>query len=478
MTAGGKTPRFRGAVRRWGALIVACLLLALLAALDSHLKHAGGGAGFHPAGASCVVVSPDFPSFCAKVADTDAAARFLTETPRPFEAFELAVRKATGVRPTPLRWDVWMGPRFVWSRWNGTQGMCAHPGLLLRAVHAWRSLWGARPDAEGVYACAGQYYAWRDGFLLVSPSPEYVKAALDSPLVDQLHEGNDTSLLVQWNDGDLRVHPEPGLPVEGTLNLALQSTGASLRLADAWPDDALLTLSTPTPEDALRFWKTAVRPFETNATWTRCTHLFASLGRQWALGAPAEGWTGRIGEFSAAVTGVDITGTVPVPAWGVRMRPRVQESAQAEHPWLPVVAPLAPIDYAWEGRPGCVATLMGERAAICLAGDGATWLATSQPALMSELLASEIRETRAGADAMLTINWKSAGKTAETLLKKAGELEIIPEMNDQEADAYLGKYARSFAHLGRLRIIGRARDGVVAFEGTLAAPEEEGSAQP
>jgi len=97
---------------------------------------------------------------------------------------------------------------------------------------------------------------------------------------------------------------------------------------------------------------------------------------------------------------------------------------------------------------------------------------------MSELLASEIRETRAGADAMLTINWKSAGKTAETLLKKAGELEIIPEMNDQEADAYLGKYARSFAHLGRLRIIGRARGGVVAFEGTLAAPEEEGSAQP
>ncbi len=471
-------PRFHGAARRWGALVGVCLLLALLAAVDYHLKHAGDGAGFHPSGASCVLVSSDFPSFCAELADTDAAARFLSETPRPFEAFELAVRKATGVRPTPLRWAVWMGPRVVGARWHGSQGICAHPGLLLRAVHAWRFAWGARPDNFGVYACAGHFYAWRDGFLLVSSSPEYVNAALDSPQVDAVPEGNDNSLMVRWNGGDIRIHPQPGLPVDGTLNLPFQSTGEPLQLADAWPDDALLTLSTSTPEDALLFWKTAVRPFESNATYARCAHLVASLWQQWALGAPDEGWTGRIGEFSVAVTGVDALATVPVPAWGVRMRPRTQESVQAEHPWLPVLAPLAPIEYAWDGRPGCVATLMGERAAVCLAGDRATWLATSQPALMSELLAIEAREPHADADAMLTIHWKTAGKTAETLLKRAGELELIPEMNDQEADAYLGKYARSVAHLGRLRIIGRARDGVIAFEGTLVAPAEEGIAQP
>lgn len=51
-------------------------------------------------------------------------------------------------------------------------------------------------------------------------------------------------------------------------------------------------------------------------------------------------------------------------------------------------------------------------------------------------------------------------------------------MNDQEANAYLGKYARAFGRLGRLRIAGAPRGESLAFEGSLVSPEEEGDSWP
>ena len=172
MAATGEKARFRRFVRRWGILLGVCLALGVLAALDRHLKRADRPIGFHPADAACVAVSADFPSFCARLAASDAAERFMSETPRPFEAFELAVRKATGVRPTPLRWSVWLGPRLVWSRWNHTQGICVHPGLLLRLAHSLRVPAGRVPTPAAVFF-RRQFYAWRDRSLS-SPAPEFV----------------------------------------------------------------------------------------------------------------------------------------------------------------------------------------------------------------------------------------------------------------------------------------------------------------
>ncbi|MGI6461252.1 MAG: hypothetical protein ACOX5J_14390 [Candidatus Hydrogenedentales bacterium] len=479
MTAGMETPQFRRAARSWGALLAVCLLLTLLAAVDCRLKHSQASInGFHPSDASCVLFSSDFPSFCAKLAGTDAAARFLSETPRPFEAFELSVRKATGIRPTPLRWAAWLGPRFVWARWDGTHGLCVHPGLLLRVVHFWRTLWGARPDEAGLHACSGYYYAWRDGFLLLSSSSRYVRAALDAAPAGHVPTANDNGLRLVWEGGDLRVRPEADLPVEGSLNIAFQAVDVPALQKDPWPGTALLTLSTPTPGDALQIWDTALRPFKTSPVYARIAPLADSLWTQWSFGELAEDWADPIGEFSVALTDVDTTETFPVPVWGVRMRARSQEALQTEHPWLPVLAPLAPIDYAWAGRQGHIATVLGERAAASLASDGPFWLATSQSALMNELLALDARGQQSGAGVMFTLNWKTAGQIAETLIRKAGELELIPEMNDQEANAYLGKYARAFGRLGRLRIAGAPRGESLAFEGSLVSPEEEGDSWP
>ncbi|HOD51088.1 MAG TPA: hypothetical protein PLJ71_15435 [Candidatus Hydrogenedentes bacterium] len=477
MAATGEKARFRRFVRRWGILLGVCLALGVLAALDRHLKRADRPIGFHPADAACVAVSADFPSFCARLAASDAAERFMSETPRPFEAFELAVRKATGVRPTPLRWSVWLGPRLVWSRWNHTQGICVHPGLLLRLAHSLRVLGGARPNAGGLYSFAGQFYAWRDRFLIISPAPEYVRAALEaSPLDAASFDGSDR-LCMRWAGGTVQISPEPNIPVTGMLNTTLTPADDGLLLKDDWPETALFSLTTHSLADASDICRIARRPLENNSIYNCLAPLTGAVRDRWALESPAENWPTHVAECSLALMDVDTAGTVPIPEWGAMLR-RASSAGVSGHPWKPVIAPLAPVDYAWNGREGAIATLLGEKFAICLAEDGDRWLATSRQDLMNDLLATERAGARINADAALQINWDAVGRAAEKILRKAGELQLVPEMNAQEVDVYLGKYARSIARLGRLRIVAHVRHDGVAFEGTLVSPLEEVPARP
>ncbi len=471
MAAKREKTGFRGFGRRWGALIAVCLILAILAAVDYHIKHADPGIGFYPPGASCVILSSDFPAFCADLAATETADRFLAETPRPFDAFELAVRKTTGVRPTPLRWRVWLGPRLLYARWNGTHGICAHPGLLVRVAHSLRTLADAGSDADGVYTYAEHFYAWRNGYLLVSPSREYVMAALDAPPSDPPMQGKPNDLWVRWKDGAFKVSPETNVPVSGTLNIALSATGNPLVLSEAWPDTTLISLTTHTPGDAAAIWQTARFPIENMPIYSRLAPLAASVWEQWALDSPGEDWARRVDECSFALTGINTTATLPIPEWGVMLRASSTDR-MSDHPWETAIAPLAPIEYAWEGRPGLVATLLGEEMAVCLANDGGLWLAASQQHLMNDLLATTEPGHQTQADAILEIDWHTAGKTAENLVRMAGEWELVSEMNAQEADAFLGKYARSVARMGRLRILAHAQDSGVDFQGSLASPED------
>lgn len=473
----GEQSAFRRFLRRWGLLFSAIALLALLSALDHGLKHAGDGLGFHPNNASCIVTSADFPSFCGALAATDAADRFTAETPRPFDAFELAVRKATGVRPTPLRWRVWLGPRMVWSRWNGTYGLCVHPGLLMRAVCVYDTLKGEPTGSNGLSDWAGFHYAWRDGFLILSPSATYIEAALEGPLVDKKQETSPRELALRWDQNEIRVSPEPRIPIHGTLYIATQTSETPLRLSGRWPDDSLFSLTTHHPEDTLALWRMIHEPLKTMADYNRLSALASSVWKQWRLAPPSEDWKTHVEEFSIALMALDTTETIPIPEWGVMMRtPNVDQIL--EHPWAPAIATLSPIEYAWEGHTGLLATLLGEKAAICLAQDGDRWLAASRRDRMSELLDIPQPNLDVEADMQLEINWEATGRTAEILLRKAGEHELIPEMNAQEVDTYLGKYARSLARMGRLRISGKANDGRLVFSGTLVSPEEEGNNTP
>ena len=476
-TTKGERTGFRGAARRWGALCAVCALIALFAVADHRVKRAGDGLGFHPSGAGCVVVSQNFPSFCARVAATDAAARFTEETPRPFDAFELAVRKATGIRPTPLRWRVWLGPRFVWAHWEDTHGLCAHPGLLLRGVHALRTVFGARADANGLYTFAGYYYAWRDGFLIVSPDSEYVKQSLDAVLVKMPPEAGSRDLHVQWADGTFWISPEEDLPIAGRLDVILESSTTMLNITEAWPNTALASITTHTHEDALALWKTVANVLETSHLYSEAASVASALWQHWALDPLEPDWDQDVAEFSAALLDVDVSGTLPIPDWGV-MFAATAENASSTHPWAPAIAPLSPIEYAWDNRPGLVATLLGERFAVCLARDNDRWLATSREPLMSNLLGAGHAADAVAADAVLEVNWQTVGERAERMLRRLGELELIPEMSAREVDVYLGKYARSFARMGRLRLEARAQETGLAFAGTLVSPEEEGDDRP
>jgi len=474
MAKKGERRAFHRFLRRWGLLLSAIAVLAVLFALDYGLKGVGEGLGFHPQDASRVVASADFPSFCKKLAATDAAARFTAETPRPFDRFELAVRKATGVRPTPLRWRVWLGPRMVWSRWNGTYGMSVHPGILMRVVHLYQALKGSKTSQNGLSHYAAYHYAWRDGYLIFSPSKEYVLAALEAPLVERDEGLPPQELAIRWDQGEILISPEPGIPIHGTLDIAVQTSKTPLLLAGGWPGNSILSLTTHSPDDTVALWRVVHEPLKTMTASDRLSSFASFVWEQWQLEPPSEGWKQHVEEFSVALMALDTTETIPLPEWGVMMRaPKADEIRQ--HPWAPAVAPLSP---PWEGRPGLIATLLGEKVAICLAQDGDRWLTVSRQDRMSELLAIRSSEPDVEADILLEINWEAAGRTAEILLRMAAEQELIPEMNPQEVDAYLAKYARSVARMGRLRITGKANENRLVLSGILVSPEEEASNTP
>ncbi|MFO7974598.1 MAG: hypothetical protein R6V12_08185 [Candidatus Hydrogenedentota bacterium] len=471
MAARGNKTRLRGLARRWGALLVVFLFFLVFVLIDKRVKHSGDTMGFCPSEAACAVLSTDFPAFCSKLAATDAAERFMAKTPRPFDSFELAVRKATGVRPTPLRWSIWLGPRFVASRWNNAYGVCVHPGLVLRLVHTLRTLCGARPNGQGLHTFAEHYYAWREGFLIVSASPDYVLAAMESPPLEALSLDNEPRLCVRWPDGTIQISAEESIPVKGMLDVDLNA-GGTLSLHQAWPESTFFSVTAHNAEDTLRLWEIAQRSLQKTPLYQELVPVARTLWKHWALDAPPENWSSHVAEFSAAFMGIDTRQTFPVPEWAAMMRPTSLDGP-FQHPWESVIAPLAPIDYAWEGRQGVIATLLGEKFAVCLAKDNERWMATSQRELMTHLLAVDPPRLETDADVVLQVNWQAMGRKAEELLRKAGELELIPEMNVQGADVYLGKYARSVAELGRLEIFGEATESGLAFRGTLVSHEDE-----
>jgi hypothetical protein len=219
------------------------------------------------------------------------------------------------------------------------------------------------------------------------------------------------------------------------------------------------------------------RPLTETKTWDIATGVAGVVWRAWDLEMPSERRGMETAEFSMALLRLDTASALPIPELGCIMRP-AEPQRNTEHPFHEVLASMDPVDYAWDGRPGAIATVLGEEVALCLCEDRGRWLATTRESAMAEMLEHGASAPPVDADAVLAVNWRELGGVLGALLQKCGRLQLLPEMNAQEVDAYLGKYARSMAQLGNLRITGKITKVGLMFSGTLVAPEAEGDRQP
>ena len=166
-----------------GALALLVLALVLAAYLvDRHLK-AWPGTGFTLTD-SLNAGSSNLPALWEHLLQTDAGAGVSKALSREIADLERDVRIATGIRPTPARWSLWLGERMVYSQRDTYKLLCLRPGVLLRAALAL----GVAPKGNDALPID---YAWHEGYLLVSlgqretaplaPATEVPAAAFDAP---------------------------------------------------------------------------------------------------------------------------------------------------------------------------------------------------------------------------------------------------------------------------------------------------------
>ncbi|NIA12890.1 MAG: hypothetical protein GWP08_02325 [Nitrospiraceae bacterium] len=471
------------ALRPWRALLGALVLVVVLGSIDARMKTPPAGAGregFCPGSARWTAAAADFGWVCKALEQSDAGARVADELSGQLAACRLAVRKTTGIRPTALRWRVWMGHRLLASVSDEGVGVCVRPGLLMRVASAAHRLVAQRDDPDGIRTYAGMFYAWREGFLIFSPSREYVAASLASEPLKLAHAPAGDALRVQWHGERpwlLRLLPRDGWPVSGWMTGTIARRTTPLSLPEAWPDPPIMSVTASRCSGlaaVLSTTRAALGHILTEAFGENphaidlngAARLLDVIAGPWSLDPLPDGWDTSVDECSLALLGLDTAETIPVPELALVMR--CAEPVAGDHPLTPWVSGDTAIDYEWDARPGVLAPWVGEKLTLCLGRSGNDWLTGSQEPVMAALNGRLNEAPPVAADAAVRVDWASLAECVEDLLRTAAELELVPRMNTADVEKMVLPFVRAVGVLGHLKIEAKDEGDRLAFEGLLA----------
>ena len=452
----------------------ALVALACFGWLDARKRQEAPSQGYCPASARWVVLADDFSALWGATAKTDAVARLREEWPRPLDNLELAIRKATGIRPTPSRWRLWMGNRFLLAGAPEGTGICVYPGLLTRAADLVLRV-VARSDAHGpgIRRFGDLHYAWKDGFLIASRSRDYVVACFEGPSPDLGAPAEADEIRILWRgtrEGEFRIRAGHDLPVEARIRTEAAPRSGPLTLPDAWPEPPVLSITASKWRDLQSLLAFVEEPFQENGAWRRAKHVAEVMWQRWDLSPLEPGWDETVDECSLAVTNIDWSETLSAPDLALVLR--CEDPVAGAHPLGPLFGPCEPIPYEWHREPGVLAPLLGEEAAICLSRSGRDWVATSREPLMDALAGALNAEQETNADLAIRLRWDVIGESADYLIKAMSEAELIPHRNRADVAVDLLPIARGLGRLGQAELDGKADGEWLAFEGILAGPFE------
>lgn len=201
-------PPSRRPYLRVAIAVVVLLLGAALYIADARLKH-WPGPGLRLAN-SMLVSADNWPAFWGGLLQTEAGHGVSEALSRQIGAVDRDIRLATGIRPTPLRWSVWLGNRAVYSQRSDVSMLCVRPGLLFRACQA-LGIAPARNPGGLVN------FAWQDGYLLVFFAPNMADGIEPAPDLSA-PKNSPPSIVFQLPDvpapTSIRITASEDLPVE------------------------------------------------------------------------------------------------------------------------------------------------------------------------------------------------------------------------------------------------------------------------
>jgi hypothetical protein len=470
--------RWRKRARRgWALLASAAGVAVAVLWLDQELKRAPH-AGFRPDDATITATAASLPGVLAALEYSHMGQALFSAWPDPVAAAERAVRLATGIRPTPRRCHLWLGETALAGMGPSGAGLCVRPGVALHIAHLLNRLWRSR-ESSGCFRHGAFYYDWRDGFLIVSLDPGYVRAARGAaPLAWPVRLAYD-EMHVAWTGdppGSLILGAATGLRISGSLAWSATPRSQALTLAMAWPEAPLAMAAASNPQElttAARIaWQHAapllemLQPAWTQALLTRARPVL----QRWNLDALPQDWAERADECAVALYGGGTeTGTERIAAALVLRAPF---RASPPHPLSALLTHGEAKRYQWGGAAGEVQPWLGPEAMLCLADYGPDWLATSHPTLMTKLAGNMADSTGVAADLVIELDWAGLAAWALHLAREAAAYDLLPGLNTRDVQDVLGPPMSVLAELGRLQIAGRARAGELRLRGHLALPSD------
>jgi hypothetical protein len=463
--------KLRSSIWRYRAAIAGLAILGGFAILDHRILNSAPRYGVRPADAQWVLSTGDFPTFWRGLEQGDVFARIEEDWPRPQEDLELAVRLATGIRPTPVRWRLWLGERLTVAQSIDGLGCSVYPGLLLRTASHVAHLFGHRPDEAGIAEMNGIFYTWRDGFLVFSRDRSYVVACIENGDTSPLRSGADESIALHWtgpHEGYMRALRGPGVPVEGRLKIALNDGSRPLSVTNAWPDTPVASVTTRTAADLQTLGAAASNVLGAFRPWEKTKSAAREAFAHWGLQALPEGWDKSTAQFGLALHGADTTGFVPIPDLSLVMR--ADAPVTGDHPFRALFEDQLAIDYEWQGEPGAYYPWLGETLSPCLGRFGHDYVAT----LNEPTMASLVGALRSGpsdppdVDLTVRVSWKPASDLAKQTISTFATRGLMPRMSAEEGQREITPMFDAIGELGTLWIDGKALgDGWTEFNGYL-----------
>lgn len=427
--------------------------------VDWRLKQAPHS-GFVPRGADVVFSADDLPAVWDTFLDSPAFGRVIDNAPQAPQRFGVWLRRETGVRWTPGRWNTWFGAPVIAGRTPDGVGLCARPGLAARIVLGLARLTGRVSSGDDISELNGIHFAWRDGYLLAGNSAGVVRSFLVSNQSKPL-SGEQQTVSLAWANtpkGHVSAHFDPAIRFEGHVAIQAESPPAPRMLVEEWPQPALFAIA-GSGGDA---WFDVTRDL-----WPEFpgSELIERVLEEFADRLPAD-WNAATDSVAFALFSVDSSQLVAVPETALIVRGR--------SPLAPLNRPRSAIPYQWSGVDGWMEPWLGERAAVyAAAGDRFRMFTNQEPTMAALLSRSQIGRITAS-DVTLRCDVQELGEVATAMIRNAADHELLPRRNRDDADRDLVPVAEAVSQLGVLWVEGKYDDHGLAFEGRFGWKEMDG----
>ena len=470
--------------RKWAVLLCLIVLYFVLAGQDRQMKYAPHE-GYYPEGATSLLYFPAFPVFWGAFQESHAGSLIYRKLSGVYNDIELAVRFATGIRPTPARWQLWLGSQVLLAQHEDAWGACFHPGLLMHwatRLHQWVA---EVDDATGITRFGDFHYVRLDNFLLVSTEPGYLRATLEAPRTAETNIVALDSLafqrLTDEEELNLELQASQDLFLRGYLR-AEHFTGErrpiatlSLPEAEAAP---IITLGSADWEDVRVVLDQLTTPLlkaiapEESPDWMLLRDFLHPLTDHIGHTIVQALEAGAKSPVYWMLAEIDTTAPVPLPVGAL-----LQESAASigEESLLQQLSmsldalPLEGIPYYWGNYEGLQYPFWGEKLTLCLAEDSNFTYLTSQEPMMHALIGNTAPDRRLRGNMLLALNWTALGATLHEHRRQQpalwpGDAGAAPWGATQRLETYLD----ILEELGALELVGETSDGMLTFHGYLA----------